>query len=185
MEDIRPRGFTLIELIVAMVLVAVLVALAAPAFQDLAVRNRVSTYAAQWMAVLNTVRAEAIKRNRQVSLCPSGNGLACDPSLTWGDGWLLFADDNGNGSYEAASERLLQVGGALDDGYLIIASKHDDWFAYRRNGVARGNKGAGNNTFLICRPGAVKDELVRRVVTSVVGRPRVAEGLDDKTCEKS
>jgi len=175
------RGFTLLEVMVGLVLAAVIASMAVPAFQSLIVSTRTDTRAANWIAVLNLLRSEAIKRNQQVSLCPSVSGVSCDYQLNWRDGWIMFTDANRSGDIEPATEQILAVGEALADGDVLLATKHKDWFGYRGDGAAVGNSGSGNTTFLFCKPGA-EDNLARRVVVSVTGRPRIEAGLGGKAC---
>lgn len=66
---LRSRGFSLIELMVAITILAILLALAVPSFQDMIQRNRVRTAAADLSDSLNLARSEAIKRGSSTRLC--------------------------------------------------------------------------------------------------------------------
>lgn len=69
------RGFTLIELIVTVGIVAVLVAVAVPSFRSTILSNRLSTSANEYVAALNQARLEAVRRNLNTIVCgSSGNG---------------------------------------------------------------------------------------------------------------
>ncbi len=67
------RGFSLIELMVAVAILAILLALAVPSFQDMIQRNRVRTAAADLTDSLNLARSEAIKRGSSTRLCIDGD----------------------------------------------------------------------------------------------------------------
>lgn len=69
----RARGFSLIELMVAVAILAILLALAVPSFQDMIQRNRVRTAAADLTDALNLTRSEAIKRGSSTRLCIDGD----------------------------------------------------------------------------------------------------------------
>lgn len=65
----RAQGFSLIELMVAVAILAILLALAVPSFQDMIQQNRVRTAAADLNDSLNLARSEAIKRGSATRLC--------------------------------------------------------------------------------------------------------------------
>lgn len=66
---LRSRGFSLIELMVAITILAILLAVAVPSFQDMIQKNRVRTAAADLSDSLNLARSEAIKRGSSTRLC--------------------------------------------------------------------------------------------------------------------
>jgi len=91
-------GFTLIELMVAFVVVAVLIGVAVPGFRTFILNGRVTTNTNDLLGELATARSEAIKRNATVVICRSDNPTATTPACssgtanTWETGWLLFED---------------------------------------------------------------------------------------------
>ncbi len=56
------RGITIIEMMIAVLIVAVLAALTVPSLSELFVRNRLETTANEFMTALNLARSEAIRR---------------------------------------------------------------------------------------------------------------------------
>jgi type IV fimbrial biogenesis protein FimT len=86
MTRARVRGFTLMELLLVVVVVAVLATLAAPSMRDFVVRNRVKTAASDLHFSLMLARSEATKRNAAVSVARNG--------ADWTQGWsVLFGAD--------------------------------------------------------------------------------------------
>ncbi len=77
------RGFTVIELVVAMAITAILVAIAGPSFVDLIAAQRVKTATFDFYAALALARSEAIKRNTVVDIAPRNGDFA--------DGWDIRA----------------------------------------------------------------------------------------------
>lgn len=85
-------GFTVIEMLVTMMIVAVLLALAVPMFQDFMDRGRLVSAADSLVADLQLARTEAIRNNQNVMVSfQSGNGwcyglivsgTACNCSVT-------------------------------------------------------------------------------------------------------
>lgn len=70
----RSRGFTLIELMVTVVVLAILITLAVPAFQGMQERKRVSALATLLAADIHLLRSEAVKRSANVRLVVSEEG---------------------------------------------------------------------------------------------------------------
>jgi type IV fimbrial biogenesis protein FimT len=115
------RGFTLIEVIVIMGLIAIIAAIATPTFRELRENNQKKTAAFTLGTALNYARNEAITRGVSVTLCRSANPNATD-SLTapvapvcstaagtgWETGFIAFLDSNGNGTRDV-NEILIRV----------------------------------------------------------------------------
>jgi type IV fimbrial biogenesis protein FimT len=62
------RGFTLLELMVTVAVLAILVTVGVPSFQDLIQNNRVTTQTNELVTALNFARTEAVKRGRNVEV---------------------------------------------------------------------------------------------------------------------
>ena len=91
------RGLTLIELMIALAVGAILMSLAAPSFRQSLGKHRLGSVASELTGAVQLARAEAIRNNRRVTLCRSENGSACsNASSTW-PGWILFVDTNSDG----------------------------------------------------------------------------------------
>ena len=66
------RGFTLVELLTVVVILAVLAMIAAPSLRELSVSQRVQMAAMDLNTSLLRARSEAIKQNTDVTLSPVG-----------------------------------------------------------------------------------------------------------------
>lgn len=78
----RRAGFTLLELMVTIAVLAIIAALAAPSFSNLINSNRLTAAANDLVGALQVARMEAIRRGTSVQVCPSTNGSSCS-----GDDW--------------------------------------------------------------------------------------------------
>ena len=93
----RPAtGFTLIELMVTLAVLAILLALAVPSFARLLAANRLSTETSELIASLNLARSEAVRRGQGVAL------RAVDDS-NYSKGWRVFADLDRNGAQSSTT----------------------------------------------------------------------------------
>src|SRR5690606_31096409 len=94
-----PRGFTLLELMVAITVLGVLLGIGVPAFNDMIRNNRVAAQANEFTTALSLARSEAARRGMPVAVCASNaaqNACAGDDVDNWGNGWLIFSDRDGS-----------------------------------------------------------------------------------------
>lgn len=73
----RPAGFTLLELVITVAVLAIALGIAIPSFQGITNRNRLTSVANEVVAAMQLTRMEAIRRNQRVVMCPSTNGTTC------------------------------------------------------------------------------------------------------------
>ncbi|PKO81825.1 MAG: type II secretion system protein GspH [Betaproteobacteria bacterium HGW-Betaproteobacteria-13] len=78
------HGFTLIEMMITLAVLAIVTALAAPSFRGVLLDNRVSTWSSEFISALNTARSEAIRRGVLVSVVPAAGGYANGWTITPG-----------------------------------------------------------------------------------------------------
>lgn len=96
------RGFTLIELMVALIIAAILMSIAVPAFDSLIKKNNVESIQSNLASALSTARTEAASRNKAVTICASNDGVNCTDTLDWSAGWLVFEDAETLGAVDTA-----------------------------------------------------------------------------------
>lgn len=101
MNENSSNGFTLIELIVTMAIAVILITVAAPSFTESLRGNRLATTTNDFMSSLLVARSEAVKRGGYVTVCKKNSaGTDCDNSAQWENGWIVFADSDGDKSLD-------------------------------------------------------------------------------------
>lgn len=84
-------GFTLIELMVTIAVIAILTMVAVPSFSAAMLSNKLAGYANNFVASALLARSEAIKRNVAVTLCRSADLSTCASSGGWQQGWIVMS----------------------------------------------------------------------------------------------
>ncbi len=81
----KSAGFSLIELLIIIAIVAILGTIAGPSFSAFIASQRIKTASFDLMTMLTLSRSEAIKRNADVVATPATGG--------WQNGWTVTAAD--------------------------------------------------------------------------------------------
>lgn len=137
------QGFTLLELMVTLAIAAILATLAAPAFQDMIIKSRLSGVGSQFTGHILRARNEAISRNTCTVMCLSTTtdtvittnssgkvtaGPTCANAGTdWQQGWIVFLKEdcvNGTQAGNSRPERpedYLVIKGSIGDSYNLQA----------------------------------------------------------------
>jgi len=128
------HGFTLVELLITILVAALLMALAVPAFNSFVENNRIISSTNELVSALAVARNGAIHRRDTVTLCSSTDTAAavptCSGSASWETGWIAFTDRNANGVYEppppagppGGTDVLLRVWEAVPTGHTVTAA---------------------------------------------------------------
>ncbi len=158
------RGLTLLELMTALAVLAVLAAIGAPTFREFTRNSAAAATQNALVTALNVARSEAVKRGRPVSVCAStdGNDCSSDPA-DWQRGWLAFVDNAIPGSIDAADEGIQFWRGPTGD--VRVATGPDSFVQYLPDGLT---SAASPLVVDIDWPGCT-GERSRRIVVGVSG----------------
>lgn len=91
----RMRGFTLIELMVTVAVLAIVVSIAIPSFNGILLNNRISTATDELRTAVQLTRSEAVKRKKTIVLCRAHTDFSkcADSGTDWRVGWLMMHGD--------------------------------------------------------------------------------------------
>lgn len=84
-------GFTLIEVMVVVSIIAILLTLASPLWRSLIDNNRTRSAANEWIASTQFARSEALRTNGPITICKSSDGASCNTDVATGFeiGWIV------------------------------------------------------------------------------------------------
>jgi len=183
------KGFTLIELMITLSVVAILAAIAAPSFSQMIRDHRMTTRANDFLAELQLAKSEAIRRGVQVTML-SASGT----DEVWDDGWNTFTDwdrDENITGLDANADNdcdvedldcLLREQNSISNSMTIRSGgTYDQWISFSPVGGVRGSGGLANGTFTICEAGAVAGS-GKRIILSASGSARVIDGEGNGGC---
>lgn len=164
-EMTRNGGFTLLELMLTVTVLAVLVGIAVPSFVDLVNRNSVTSASNDLLASILRARSEAVKSEVRVNIKREGTD--------WSR-WRVFTDENANGDYNPGDDPpdvLIEDyfhDGPVPVGNGTVASIIG--FSPRGRNISSLNE--ASDFFQI-----TQGDHVRYICFSPTGRPRVQEGV--------
>jgi type IV fimbrial biogenesis protein FimT len=122
------RGFTLVELLVAIAISAILLTIAVPSYRGARLNSQLRASANDLIGSINLARSEAIKRGTTVTLCASADGDNCGGA--WNEGWLVLWE--GDALHEP---EIIQSIRGIPGGFKLIESEGNDTLRFRSTGV--------------------------------------------------
>lgn len=166
-------GFTLVELMVTVAVVAILLAIGAPQLQGFLFKQRVAADVDTLGAAMHLARSEALKRSGRVSVCPlpAGHADRCVSAATkdWSNGWMVFINypsaASGDNEYDSTRDTLLRVEQAVRSG-SVMSNTDAIAVSFQANGLALGNA----QTFTIQPANTTGDPSCKQVTLSAQGR---------------
>lgn len=190
MKRSRSGGFTLIELMVTVALVAVLLGLAVPSFARLVASNRLTTQTNEFTGMLHLARLEAIRRGQSIAIRADGGDINFDT------GWKLFtdldADGAAPGTVTATDGTVIRESGAFAGRTTIKRVTRSGTFGsftyadataadrmYLGFNSRGGNSAAGAAFFKVCDAG---DSAIRGRVVQVSTVGRISLDSNNESC---
>ena len=173
----QARGFTLLEALVVMALVAVLAGVAAPAMSRLRQQHHMQAQAEALFSSLMLARSEALRQQQRVTVCARAPDDRCASAGPWTSGWMVFVDTDANGQRES-QEQVLQKHEALPAGLTLegnsLVSRYVSYGLEGRSQTISGAFQAG--TLTLCQVDATQ---AWQLVINALGRPRLEKVASD------
>lgn len=181
----RTRGFTLIELMVAIAIAAILLFIGIPSFVAFQRNSELTSSANSFVAALGAARGEAMKRGRQAVVVPRVDS-------DWTSGWTVFVDTDNNQQFNG-SDILIVEQGALPAYFTATGTgtAHDSpaYIMFNPSGYTQTNGTTFQAATLKIErndiSGAEKIQQTRIVVIAKTGRARACQPATDSSCTTS
>jgi len=166
------RGFTLIELMVTVTVLAIVLSIAVPGFTDLMRSNSAQSQSSAIAAALNLARSEAARRGAAVAVVADANG--------WVQGWRVGLDANRDGDLSDSGDLLIRqfpplsgegvaLAGAVSGGGAVTVVRFGAQGQLLKTDGS-GNAGAGVTATLAFSMGDSHCSLARNIVVNHLGR---------------
>jgi len=142
------RGFTVVEMMITLLVLAILIVVGAPAFTDLIKDNRMLSDVYAMRAALNNARSEAMARRNFVTVCRSDDGATCTGD--WNEGYIAFTDADGDGIADDPND---PADGDIFGAKVLDAETLDIVYSNAANRVrfdSQGHATGFNGTFTVC-----------------------------------
>lgn len=156
-------GFTLIELMVVAVLVAILAMLATPSWNEMRIRAALRTGVNDLTSSLQFARSEAVRLNSPVTVCPSNDGASCT-NTPFELGWIVRTGPQAN----APGQIVLQDTLPNQLFRLNVTGGADSRFTFLPNGLPASN--FNGVTLETCSMDAHYAGLTRAITINRAGR---------------
>jgi type IV fimbrial biogenesis protein FimT len=151
-------GFTLIELMVALSIAAIMMVFALPAFNDFTAQRRMTANVNSMIAAINYARSEATRLGGVVTVQASNGGAAGNE---WGPGFCVTPADPGDC---AASIQTFDMGGTI----TFDSQGGQDSMSFNSRGLLLGTA----DTIELCGADA-DDDPGRSIDISAIGRASI------------
>lgn len=170
------QGFSLLELLVVISIVAILISVSVPAFTDIISNQQVKSERQSLYDALRLARAEAIKRGEIISVCPSDNNTSCSGGNSdWDKGWLIYANPDGDEVVDNDEEVIIAY---QQESSPVIITSDITHISYAATGYLMGAVG-GNYHF--CSEQSDSGDGAKTIEVTSVGRAESKEG--SATCD--
>ena len=138
-------GFTLLEILIAVAVVGILLAIALPSYSAALGRADCNTLLTALMGSITDARGAAQNYESDAILCPSDDGASCSGKTQWQNGWIVGVDGNGDNSI-SGGESVISQQPAFEENVHMVTSSGRTRLQFQPYGSNAGS----NVTFTLC-----------------------------------
>ncbi len=170
-------GFTLIELMVGVAIMAVLLMVGVPSFQSAVASSRLTTHTNDMVSTLAQARTEAIRRGTRVTVCKSANATQCATANAWTQGWIVFIDTTratSDSTVDTGEAILSSAGTAAGNIAMVGNGNVVDFVSFAADGQAKLMNGASQSGVIrVCSTATFLDDTRRARDIEITAAGRV------------
>ncbi len=151
----KQSGFTMLEILVVMVIVAILAGLAAPSFRTTIQNGRLNEAYNQLQNAVTVARMEAIRQGNPI-------GLTSRVSSDWSSGYVVFEDANNDNAWDSGEE--IQLWDPLNADMAVVTQNSSPQLTFMADGSV-----SVQQVFIICDARTGVNQTARRIELLVSG----------------
>ncbi|HTV85706.1 MAG TPA: GspH/FimT family pseudopilin [Dyella sp.] len=189
-------GFTLIELVVVIGIIAIFMLYGMPQYKSVTTQNRMAGEINDLANDVEVARSTAISSGLSVVICPSAAPTAATPSCSgsnnWATGWIVFTDAGNNQTFNTTGDTLVHIHTALSTDTLtgsasdaVAGPYTGDVALLEFNRMGGASNGTGTNgtpyTALSLHDSSNTSTWQRCVIVSGVGTSTIASNASPGT----
>ncbi|MGI9262457.1 MAG: GspH/FimT family pseudopilin [Woeseiaceae bacterium] len=178
----QESGFTLYELLIAMVIVGIILSYGIPNFAEFTQNSRLASTSNDLLGSFQVARSEAARSKNNITICASTDPLATTANCSgnFNNGWIIFVDIDGDLNRSGTGENILRAYPPVPSGVNVTTNAGSTYFSFAGTGLGRGDIGLtpALSTAMICDgrgidvgPGG--RATARRLVATAIGRATI------------
>jgi type IV fimbrial biogenesis protein FimT len=137
MDKRQQTGFTLYELMITLMVIAVILSFGIPNLRQYTLNSRMTSTANDLHAAFLMARSEAAHAKSNVTICASADPMgAANCGGTWDQGYVVFIDDDFD-QVRDPGEAVLRAHPPADSGVLLRVANGATYFMYAPSGLGR------------------------------------------------